>query len=651
MKHFLAGFLSLTATAMIASGASVAQDDLNPVMPESEAITVGLAGETPPHVARFLMARGAQSAQISPDGKTIVFRQLATGKRQLWVMPVTGGQPKQITFGNGVGFFAWAPDSSAILYGADNNGDEREAYYLISADGASEKLVLPATANGFRSFGAFSPDGKEIAYASTERNGADYDIYIASMETGEARMIFEGTFFFRVEDWSPDGGTLIVSETVGEDGNNLYTLNPDSGEIETLYASEMPASFTSGFGGGSSLAFAPDSSGFYFSKNDQTDFLTLGFHDLSDNSFRVIETGENDIESPVLCGGRYLAYRVNEDGFSRLKIRDLQRNRMISGPSLPDGQYAFSCARESADMLIRVSAFNRAGDLFAWRVGDRAATQVFSSTMAGLPVDDLAAPISLKFPASDGVMVQGLLYLPNNLEEGEKPPVLFDVHGGPTAQSGPGWRAMTQYHVARGTAVFLPNVRGSTGLGREYLRLDNQKKRLDSVRDLVDMLAYLEEDGRVDASRAIVKGGSYGGYMVNAVLSEYPDAFDAGVALYGVADWVTALQVASPALKAADRIEYGDIREQEWIDYYTEQSPIRNADKIEVPVLYSHGAMDPRIDKAETEVMVRALRARGIDAPYILMPDEGHGWRKLSNQIFYAVREAEFVEAIFNDTN
>jgi dipeptidyl aminopeptidase/acylaminoacyl peptidase len=139
-------------------------------------------------------------------------------------------------------------------------------------------------------------------------------------------------------------------------------------------------------------------------------------------------------------------------------------------------------------------------------------------------------------------------------------------------------------------------------------------------------------------------GGSYGGYMVNAVLALYPDAFDAGASLYGVGNWVTALQVASPALKASDRIEYGDIREQEWIDYYTENSPITLADNIKVPVLYSHGVMDPRIDVYETEIMVKTLRANGIDAPYIRIPDEGHGWRKLSNQLFYYRRQAEFLE-------
>jgi dipeptidyl aminopeptidase/acylaminoacyl peptidase len=131
--------------------------------------------------------------------------------------------------------------------------------------------------------------------------------------------------------------------------------------------------------------------------------------------------------------------------------------------------------------------------------------------------------------------------------------------------------------------------------------------------------------------------------MVNAVLAEYPDAFAAGVSLFGVADWVTALEVASPALKASDRIEYGDITEARWREFYENNSPINKADRITAPVLYSHGVMDPRIDIAETETMVKALRENGVEAQFVRIPDEGHGWRKLKNRLFYFRREAEFL--------
>jgi len=276
---------------------------------------------------------------------------------------------------------------------------------------------------------------------------------------------------------------------------------------------------------------------------------------------------------------------------------------------------------------------------------------VLASNYAGLDPDRLVRPESIRITARDGVELQGLLYLPDETSRtgDDLPPVIFQVHGGPTGQSRANFDPIVQYHVDRGLAVFEPNVRGSLGFGRTYVTLDDKEKRRDSVRDLVDLLEGLRADGRVDVDRAAVTGGSYGGYMVNAVLALYPGSFKAGVSLFGVSDWVTALQVASPALKASDRIEYGDIREQKWIDFYTENSPIRLADKIDVPVLFSHGAMDPRIDIAETEVMVRALRENGIDAPFIRIPDEGHGWRKMKNRLFYFRRQADFLEAQLSD--
>ena len=299
-------------------------------------------------------------------------------------------------------------------------------------------------------------------------------------------------------------------------------------------------------------------------------------------------------------------------------------------------------------MSIGINGWRTAGDIRVWDMASDTVSTTFTATTAGLDLDRFVRPESLRIPASDGVELQGLLYLPDEAsrQDDGPPPVLFIVHGGPTGQSVASFDAIVQYHGDRGIAVFEPNVRGSTGFGRTYVTLDDQENRRDSVRDLIDMSAYLRADGRVDMDRAAVAGGSYGGYMVNAVLALYPDSFAAGVSLFGVADWVTALQIASPGLKASDRIEYGDIREQKWSDYYTENSPIRLADQIKVPVLYSHGVMDPRIDIYETEVMVKTLRANGIDAPYIRIEDEGHGWRKLSNRLFYYRAQADFLEEV-----
>lgn len=643
----LAGLSTLSAFAQDADtpsafgGQGGANLDIEAMEPTGEAVRVGVAGEDPADIARYLLASGARGAALSPGGETIAFSWSITGEPQLWVMPALGGQPKRLTFGSGVTFYRWLPDGSGLIYGADNDGNEQPAFYRISLDGTQEAVVLPAAEGGFRVFGDFA-DGGEFVFSSTERNGLDFDIWRADL-SGEASLVYEGTYGYFARSVSPDGRYVLVAETVGEDSDNLYLLDLATAALTALSRPDPRANHT---GGG--FEWAPDGSGFYYATNRGREFAALEFHDIASGESRVVAQTDADIAGVALCGREdgYLAWTVNRDGFHDLNIRDLSTGEPVAAPSLPEGVYGLSCGADTNRMAVGVNGWATPGDVYTIDLATGTSAKVFDANLAGLDPDRLVRPESIRITARDGVELQGLLYVPDDSSRaGDGPaPVVFDVHGGPTAQSMASWNPSMQYLLNRGVAVFQPNVRGSTGFGRTYVTLDDRERRLDSVRDLVDMLAHFEDDPRIDASRAAVRGGSYGGYMVNAVLAAYPDAFSAGVSLFGVADWVTALEVASPGLKASDRIEYGDITEDRWREFYTENSPIRQADQIAVPVLFSHGVMDPRIDIYETEVMVETLRENGVRADFIRIPDEGHGWRKLENQLFYFRREAAFLE-------
>ena len=637
--------MGASAFAQTAGGQSGYDESLDAISPSDEAVSIGLAGEDPADIARYLLAANgaAGGAQLSPDGSRAAFRWSITGEPQLWIMDAEGGQPTRLTYGNGITFFRWTPDGDSLIYGADNDGNEQEAYYRITADGLHEDQVFPAEDGAFRVFGDFGADGQTIVFASTARNNLDFDIYTADLETGERSMVYEGSYANYPGAISPDGRFVTVSQSRGEDSDDLGLLSLETGAFTPISAPERRAAH-------GSIAWQDDSSGFYLVSNREREYSALMRYDVFTNSFSLVESAPHDIESVDLCGenDRYLVWSVNEGGYSRLHARDLSTGETLPTPALAEGVYAISCTDHSSRVLINVNGWRTPG---GFQLGDMQTGEVFdtfSASMAGLDAERLVRPEDVRITARDGVELQGLLYLPDDSSRTDDrlPPVVFFVHGGPTSQSRPTFDAIVQYHVDRGMAVFEPNVRGSTGFGHTYVTLDDQENRLESIADLVDMLNWLGEDGRVDADRAAVVGGSYGGYAVNAVLANFPGHFKAGASLYGVADWVTALEIASPALKASDRIEYGDITEQRWRDYYTENSPIRQADQINVPVLYSHGVMDPRIDIAETEVMVRTLRENGVRADFIRIPDEGHGWRKLSNQLFYYRRQAEFLEEV-----
>ncbi|RIV93402.1 S9 family peptidase [Aurantiacibacter xanthus] len=637
---FTASLLTVAAAPALAQdsafgGQSGPDLSIEAIEPDGAAADIGLAGQQPVDIARYLLANGASEARLSPDGQTIAFIQRLTGQPELWVLPASGGQPRQLTFATGVTMFRWLPDGSGLFYAADRDGNEQPGYFGISLDGTRERSILPAASGDFRDFAGFADDGRFV-YSSTLRNGLDYDVYQADLQ-GNSRIVYEGHYGTIAKSVSPDGRYAIVAETVGEDADNLSLLDLQSGELRAIDAPPVEDRASHTLGG---FEWLPDSSAFYMSSNSGREFGALTMVDPSTLASTVIEAGDADVSDIALCGGGF-AYVVSRDGFDSLWYNDGDGPQGVAG--LPEGTYDIDCAASS--LMVRVNGWATPGDIYVVDTSDLSARQVFASTFAGVDPASLVRPQVVRYPARDGVELQGLLYLPRGAGTGgDAPPVVFDVHGGPSGQSSPTWDATSQYHVARGVAVFKPNVRGSTGLGRTYSTLDDRERRLDSVRDLVDLKGALAADGLIDGSRAAVMGGSYGGYMVNAVLSEYPDAFAAGVSLFGVGNWITALEVASPALKASDRIEYGDITEQRWRDVYGQMSPVFRADRIAVPVLYSHGAMDPRIDISETEVMVQALRGNGITAEFIRIPDEGHGWRKLANRLFYYREQARFLE-------
>ena len=626
--------------ATIALAFSVAADtewDNPDDIPVIEPVAVGLAGEQPADIVRYLMARGALQTRISPDGETVAFSYRVTGEPQLWVVDAAGGWPRQLTFGNGITFLRWSPDGTHLLVGRDFNGNEREGYNLLSVDGTTERQLLPQS-DAFRVFGTFSADGSQFVYSSTERNGRDFDIYVADARTGDARIVYEGTFGFFPQAWQPGGDLVIVTETRGEDADDVHLLNVNTSEMTPLFQPDVAAAH-------SDFAWLPDGSGFYMTTNKDREYAAIAFYFLEDKEPRFLESPESDIGNVTLSGdGSYIAWTTNEDGYSKVHVRDRKERRLLPPTELPAGVYSLEFSSAASSLNIRVSASGIPGDVFVWNLESNEITRAVESTLAGLDPETIVVPESLRYPARDGVELQGFLYLPTDAELTEKPPVLVAVHGGPTGQSRPTFEPELQYLVNNGIAVFDVNVRGSTGFGKTYMRLDNREKRLDSVRDLVDTVAFLSQDERLNTNRIAVMGGSYGGYMVNAVLGSYPGVFDAGVSRVGVSDWVRALQEASPGLKASDRVEYGDIREEKWQQFYSVNSPINNAKNINVPLLVQHGVNDPRDPVTESDRLVTMIREAGGTVTYMRFRDEGHGIAKQDNRVAYYRTMAGFLE-------
>jgi dipeptidyl aminopeptidase/acylaminoacyl peptidase len=222
-------------------------------------------------------------------------------------------------------------------------------------------------------------------------------------------------------------------------------------------------------------------------------------------------------------------------------------------------------------------------------------------------------------------------------------PAVVIVHGGPEGQSQLFFNAVAQALALEGYAVVVPNVRGSTGYGKRYYGLDDTTKRLDSVRDLAAIHGWLPSVG-IDADRAALWGGSYGGYMVLAGVAFQPELWAAGVDIVGISDLVTFLENTSPYRRAVREVEYGSLATDR--EFLASASPLRRVDDIRAPLLVIHGANDPRVPLSEAEQLVASLQRRGIDTELLVYPDEGHGLGKLANRLDAYPKALAFLDRV-----
>jgi dipeptidyl aminopeptidase/acylaminoacyl peptidase len=634
--------LAATTIALAARQAPVVlhPDDIPKPVPGE----VGLAGDGRPDIARFLNVRSVAGYDPSPDGSGLAYITSTTGQPQLWVAPTAPGAPRQVTFGeSSVTFHAWSPTGDWIVYGTDRGGNEREGYYAISPDGLRERELL-APSEAFRTFGGWSPDGRRLAFASTERNGIDFDTYVmevdASGRASAPRRVHEGTGGVYPVAWRPDGGALLLSKSRGEADNDVFLLDLASGRLEPIFQPADAASYD-GF------AWTPDARGFYVATNQDRDLAGLAHYDVAARRLDWVETPDREVETVQLShDGRYLAWTTNENGYSGLAIKDLSTGgRLSPNPVLPQGVYGLRWADGAAVLAVRVAGPQIAGDVWSLDARTGATRRVTTSATGGLDPATFVVPEAVSFPSFDRETIHGLLYLPPQTGSGP-PPVLLGVHGGPTAQARPTYNAAFQYLLSRGIAVLDLNFRGSTGYGKRFTRLDNQRKRPDAVKDMAAALDWVASTGKVDAARSAVMGGSYGGYMTFAAMTQLPGRFKAGVGFVGVSNWITALEGASPSLKASDRIEYGNIDDPDDRAFFTELSPITHVKQVRDPLMVLHGANDPRDPVSEADQLVEAIRAQDGVVEYLRFPDEGHGIRKLSNRIIAYRRIAGFLEKI-----
>ncbi len=622
-------------------------DSIRSDVPEFVSTEISLAGSERPSISRFLQVRRAcslsdmyfgPSFSLAPDGRLISFVTDISGKPQLWVADADGEWPRQLTFGESVTFHRWVPNGQYILYGSDRSGNEQEGYYLITPDGKRERELLPAS-NAFRLFGTFTEDSQKAIYASTGRTMNDYDIHIIDLTTGEDLELFRGRMGLEAESISPDETKLLLSEQDGEDANKLFLNDIVGKQLKELLVSRRRSRYDN-------FNWTPDGKGFYLTTDHGRDRIGLAFYNVEKESLRFVETPENDVvHAKLSLDGRYLAWTENMSSHSMLRLRDLEGEKDVAIPELPQGIIcSLNWAGKVPVLGIALTSPKIPGDIWTWDLRSGQVLRRTWSTTAGIDMSKMVVPEVTAFAGRDGTVIHGLLYRPHATKSGSKPPVVINVHGGPTGQARPSFDPTIQYLLTHGIAVFDLNYRGSTGYGKAFSRLNDQRLREHELLDIQDALDHLTGCG-VDPSRAGIMGASYGGYLVMAALTRIPGRFRCGVARVPVSDWLTALEESPPFLMASDRIEYGDITDAQDRAFFKQISPLSHVEQIDAPILVLHGANDVRCPVDQSDRFVEAVRRHGGEVEYLRFADEGHRFKKVENELLAYSRVVSFIES------
>jgi dipeptidyl aminopeptidase/acylaminoacyl peptidase len=580
-------------------------------------------------IEQFMGTVAIQGASFAPDESRILFSSNKTGIWNAYTIPVTGGEWTPVTSSTTDSTYAVAyfPGDERILLTRDQGGNELNHLYARTPDGQEKDLTPGAKLKA--SFGGFTPDGSAFWVQTNERDPRFFDIYRYDARTYARTLFYENTDGFFPAGVSNDGQWVALFKVTTTSNTDVYLWNAATKQVTHLSPHTSEAQYQP-------ETFDPGSRFLYYTTNDGSEFLRLRRYSLLEGRHEDVETADWDIVGASFSKtGKYRVLAINEDGRAAIRITETATGKPIDLPEVPSGGVAgVTIGPSEAGIAFYVNGDRSPNDLYFLKRGVEKPVKLTSSLNPEIDPGDLVDTEVVRFEARDGVTIPNILWKPHQATPASKAPAIVLVHGGPGGQTTRGYSAMVQYLVNHGYVVLGINNRGSSGYGRTFFAADDQRHGREPLWDCVDAKKYLATLPYVDGNRVGIVGGSYGGYMVLAALAYQPDAFEAGVDIFGVSNWLRTLE-SIPAWWEAQRTalyaEIGDpVKHKEML---REISPVFHADKIKKPLLVLQGANDPRVLKAESDDIVAAVKKNRVPVEYIVFPDEGHGFSKKKNQI------------------
>ena len=598
-------------------------------------------------VGRYTEFRGAGLQDWHPTRREMLVTTRFADTNQIHRVRFPGGARTQLTFfPDRVLGASYAPKGGEFfVFGKDTGGNEFTQLYRYDLATGDVSLLTDGrrSQNGG---GRWSNAGDRIAYGTTARNGKDRDIHVMDPRDPKSDRVVletEGGGWAALA-WSPDDRQLLIGESIS--ANESYRWLVDLARGEKRLLTPKGGGEKVHYGGG---VFARDGKSVYVSTDKGSEFHRLARVDLATGGHDFLSTHIDwDVDDFKLSpDGTTIAFATNEDGVDVLRLLDTATGKERPVPRLGLGlgvMGGLEWHQNGRDLAFGYSSARSPADVYSLDVTSGKVDRWTESEMGGLDAARFSEPELVRWKTFDGRTISGFLYKPPARFAGRRP-VLINIHGGPEGQSRPSFLGRSNYYINElGLAVIYPNVRGSTGYGKTFLKLDNEMLREDSVKDIGALLDWIPSRSDLDPERVMVTGGSYGGYMTLAVATHYDDRVRCALDVVGVSNFISFMERTEAYRRDLRRVEYGDERNPKIRAFFERIAPLNNAAKITKPLFVVAGKNDPRVPVQESEQMVATVRKNGTPVWWLMAQDEGHGFAKKKNQDYQFYATVMFIK-------
>ncbi len=601
-------------------------------------------------VKRYTESRSAGHVDWHPLKREMLMTTRFGNTNQLHYLKMPMGARKQLTFfDEPVGNAIFEPvNGDYFIYSRDAGGNEFAQLYRYDMGTGVTTLI----SDGGRSQNGnirFNNAKNLISFTSTRRNGADRDLYTMDpRDPNSAKLIHEVSGGgWSVTDWSPDDTKLLIQEGKSVNESTIYVFDLKTNTKTAISPVNKKEPVANG-----GAKFSKDGKSVYFVTDMDNEFRRLAMMSVDGKNVTYLtsdikwDIGSIDIKED----GTQLLFTVSEAGITKVYLMDMTTHKYSQLTKMPIGLIGgISWRPKSNEFSFSFSSARANADIYTYDITSGATERWTESELGGIVAEQLSETQLIKWKSFDGLEISGFYFKPNAKFTGKRP-VIINIHGGPEGQSLPGFQGRTNYFLEEmGVAVIYPNVRGSSGYGKTFVKLDNGMLRENSVKDIGALLDWIALQPELDASRVLVMGGSYGGYMSLAVSVHYADKIRCAIDVVGISNFNTFLKNTESYRRDLRRVEYGDEQDPKMYAFLEKISPLNNAAKIKKPLFIVQGGNDPRVPRTEAEQMFNTLEKQGNVVWYLEAKDEGHGFRKKTNSDFQFYATIEFMKKYLLD--